>query len=161
MAEKKKEGRPTKFDPSMCDLARKYCLLGATNPELAEFFEVAESTISKWLAEIPQFSEAVKSGRAQADAEVGAKLFHRATGYEHPDTHISNYQGQITETPITKHYAPDTTAAIFWLKNRRPDLWRDRMEHTGKDGKDLIPAPDMLEVARRLGHILASATQGS
>lgn len=69
-----------------------------------------------------------------ADAEVGERLFQRACGYSHPDVHISNYQGAITQTEITKHYAPDTTACIFWLKNRRPDLWRDRMEHTGRDG---------------------------
>ncbi len=46
-------------------------------------------------------------------------------GYSHPAVHVSNYQGDITLTPITKHYPPDTVAAIFWLKNRQPAKWRD------------------------------------
>lgn len=126
--------RPSKFDSSMCVQAEKLCKLGATDKELADFFEVSEQTLNTWKQAHPEFLESLKKGKAVADAEVASKLFHRATGYEHPDVHISNYQGEVTVTPITKHYAPDTTAAIFWLKNRRPDLWRDRVEHTGKDG---------------------------
>jgi hypothetical protein len=61
-------------------------------------------------------------------------------GYSHPDVHVSNYQGEITVTPLVKHYAPDPVACIFWLKNRRPDLWRDKVDHslTGKDGGPII-----------------------
>jgi hypothetical protein len=127
-------GRPSKFDEAMCVQAEKLCKLGATDKELADFFEVSESTLSKWKVDYPEFSEALKSGKEMADAEVGNRLFQRAIGYSHPDVHISNYQGEITKTETVKHYAPDTTACIFWLKNRRPDLWRDRVEHTGKDG---------------------------
>lgn len=126
--------RPSKFNPAFCEQATKLCRLGATDPALADFFEVSESTLSKWKVDYPQFSEALKAGKALADAEVGERLFQRATGYSHPDVHISNYQGEVTKTEIVKHYPPDTTACIFWLKNRRPDVWRDRMEHTGKDG---------------------------
>ncbi len=143
----------------MLEQARKLCLLGATNDDLAEFFNVDVATIERWLSGKPDFCGAVKGAKEELDGKVVRRLFERATGYSHPDVHISNYQGEITQTPLVKHYAPDTTAAIFWLKNRRPAEWRDRMEHVGKDGKDLIPAPDMLEVARRLGHILATATQ--
>jgi len=75
-----------------------------------------------------------------ADAEVANKLFQRATGYSHDDVHISNYQGQVCITPIIKHYAPDTTACIFWLKNRRPDLWRDRTEVNPEDDEPIIPS---------------------
>lgn len=156
---KKKTGRPSKFDPAFCDLARKLCLLGATNDDLAEALKVDVATIERWIASNAEFRGAVKGAKEELDAKVVRRLFERATGYSHPDVHISNYQGAITQTAITKHYPPDTTASIFWLKNRRPADWRDRIEHTGKDGKDLMPAPDMLEVARRLGHILASATQ--
>lgn len=129
-----KRGQPTKFDPLKCEQAEKLCKLGATDAELADFFHVAESTVSLWKKEHADFSEALKRGKETADAEVASKLFNRACGYSHPDVHLSNYQGQVTVTPITKHYAPDTVACIFWLKNRRPDLWRDRVEHTGRDG---------------------------
>lgn len=127
-------GRPSKFDTVKCAQAEKLCKLGAKDKELAAFFEVAESTLSKWKVDYPAFSEALKKGKEIADAEVGERLFQRATGYSHPDVHISNYQGEVTQTPITKHYAADTVACIFWLKNRRPDLWRDRQEITGRDG---------------------------
>lgn len=114
--------------------AEKLCKLGATDKELADFFEISEQTLNNWKAKHPKFMESLKKGKAVADAEVASKLFHRATGYEHDDVHVSNYQGEVTLTPIRKHYAPDTTAAIFWLKNRRPDLWRDRQELTGANG---------------------------
>ncbi len=72
-------------------------------------------------------------GKEAPDNRVERSLYNRAVGYSHPDVHVSNFQGQVTLTPITKHYPPDVAAAFIWLKNRRPDLWRDRQEvaHTG------------------------------
>ena len=121
-------GRPTKYKESYPEQARKLCLLGYTDIQLADFFEVAESTVSLWKLEHPKFSEALKNGKEVADGEVAASFFQRAKGYSHPDTHISNYQGEITETPIIKHYPPDTAAAFIWLKNRQPKIWRDKQE---------------------------------
>jgi hypothetical protein len=122
------EGRPTKFDSKMVKQARKLCLLGATDKDLAGFFEVAESTISKWKLDYPEFSEALKAGKMEADAQVANRLFKRAIGYKHPDTHFSAFEGIVTATPTVKHYPPDTTAGIFWLKNRQPEKWRDKQE---------------------------------
>ena len=151
-------GRPSKFDEKFCAQAEKLCKLGATDKELADFFEVSEQTLNNWKHEHPAFLESLKKGKAIADAEVAAKLFHRAIGYEHADVHVSNYQGTVTITPLTKHYAPDTTAAIFWLKNRRPDLWRDRIEHTGKDGGPMeVKEVTDTEVARRYAFALSRA----
>lgn len=127
-------GRPSKFDPKLCEQATKLCRLGATDKDIANFFGVSEQTLNSWKTQSPEFLEALKEGKELADAEVGQRLYQRAIGYEHDAVHISNYQGEITVTPIRKHYPPDTVACIFWLKNRRPDLWRDRVEHTGKDG---------------------------
>ena len=143
-------GRPSKFDQTKCAQAEKLCKLGATNKELADFFEVNEDTIKEWAKVHPEFSAALKSGREMADATVGERLFQRAIGYSHPDVHLSNYQGTVTKTDIVKHYAPDTTACIFWLKNRRPDLWRDRVEHTGKDGGPIETSVKDDELARWL-----------
>lgn len=140
-AAKSKGGRPTRYKAEYAEQAYKLCLLGATDKEMADFFDVSEQTINAWKKAHPKFLESIKKGKARADAEVASKLFHRATGYEHPDVHVSNHQGEITVTPLTKHYPPDTTAAIFWLKNRQPAKWRDKqdIEHTGKDGAPLIP----------------------
>lgn len=106
----------------------KLCKLGLVDKEIAKFFEISEQTLNNWKAKHPEFMESLKGAKTFADAEVAAKLFHRATGYEHPEIDIRVIDGQIIQTQLIKHYAPDTTAAIFWLKNRRPDLWRDKLE---------------------------------
>lgn len=128
--------RPTKFEDQYIEQARKLCLLGATDQELADFFGVAVSTLYLWKLEHPAFSEALKSGKAEADDRVERSLFSRATGYEHDEVDIRVVEGQIVQTPLRKFYPPDTTAGIFWLKNRRPEQWRDKREHelTGADG---------------------------
>lgn len=152
-------GRPTLYKPEYADLAYKYCLLGAKNDQLAEFFEVVVSTISLWLVEHQEFSEAVKKGRFQADAEIAHALYHRAKGYSHDAVKIFNdKEAGVTQVPYTEHYPPDTAAAFIWLKNRAG--WRDRQEVTGADGKDLIPeAPPITEVARRLAFLLTAGAK--
>lgn len=127
-------GRPPKFDPAICRHAEKLCRLGATDREIAEFFEVDERTLNRWKTAHPDFCQALKRGKTLADANVADRLYMRATGYRHIAFKMFQSEGQVITKRYVEHYAPDTTAAIFWLKNRRPDLWRDRMEHTGKDG---------------------------
>jgi len=134
--QKKPLGRPTLYKPEYDEQARKLCLLGATDDELANFFEVNEDTIYEWKKVHPTFSDSIRKGKVQADANVADRLYQRAMGYEHPDVHISNYQGEVTQTPITKVYPPDPASAIFWLKNRQRTKWRDRVESevSGPDG---------------------------
>jgi hypothetical protein len=127
-------GRPTKYKPEYAEQVFKLCLLGATDAEIADFFEVAESTVYLWKLEYPEFSEAIKNGKLKADADVANRLYNRAMGYSHEEDKIFQYEGQPIIVPTEKYYPPDTTAAIFWLKNRQPKRWRDRVEHTGADG---------------------------
>lgn len=126
-------GRPTEYRSDYCEQATKLCKLGATDKELADFFGVTEQTINAWKHDHEDFSLALKEGKELADANVAERLYQRAMGYEHEDTYFSNYQGDVSETKTTKHYPPDSTAAIFWLKNRRPKEWRDKqeVEHSG------------------------------
>lgn len=152
-----KRGRPSKFKPEMAEQARKLSLLGATDRELADFFSVSLSTLSLWKVEHPEFSDALKLGKEAADARVERSLYQKAIGYSHDAVKIfaDPKTGAEQLVPYTEHYAPDTTAAIFWLKNRRPQEWRDRQELTGADGKDLIPdALTETEVARRIAFAL-------
>jgi len=129
-------GRPTSYKPEYAELAYKFCLLGANNSKLAQMFDVSDATVDNWIRDIPEFLGAVKRGREIADAEVSHSLYHRALGYSHPEDDIKVVQGAITITPTTKHYPPDTGAATLWLKNRQPQLWRDKVESEvyGKDG---------------------------
>lgn len=136
--ETNKGGAPTKYKAVYNTQAYKLCLLGATDVELADFFEVDEATINNWKIKYPKFFESIKKGKATADATVAQKLYHRATGYDHPDVDIKMYEGGIIQTPLIKHYPPDTVAAIFWLKNRQPKKWRDKQEIDHTTGGDKI-----------------------
>lgn len=130
---KSKVGRPSDYRPEYAKQAHKLCLLGATDMELADFFECGIPTLYRWRAENPAFQNAIKLGKDDIDDRVERSLYQRAVGYSHPDVHISNFQGEVTITPIVKHYPPDVAAAFIWLKNRRSESWRDKVEveHTG------------------------------
>lgn len=123
-------GRPSKYDEAFAEQARKLCLLGSTDEELADFFGVDVATVYRWKNEFPDFCEAIKAGKVQADAEVAEKLFHRAKGYSHKAVKIFMPAG--AEEPVyadyTEHYPPDTAAAFIWLKNRQGTKWRDKSE---------------------------------
>lgn len=131
-------GRPSKFQPEYVEQARKLCLLGATDQEIADFFEVEVRTIYRWKAEHDEFCQSLKAGKEVADERVERSLFQKAIGYEQEEVKIfmpAGAEGPVY-APFRAKVAPDTTAAIFWLKNRRPDLWRDKQqtELTGADG---------------------------
>lgn len=119
-------GQPTKYKEEYNELARKVCVLGATDKGLADFLEVSESTINNWKIEYPEFLESIKKGKIIADVIIADSLFQRAKGYEHPEDKIFIYKGEPIIVPTTKHYPPDTGAIAFWLKNRRPNLWREK-----------------------------------
>lgn len=128
--------RPSDFDAEYIEQARKLCKLGATDQEIADFFEVSVRTIYRWKASHDEFCQALKAGKDEADDRVERSLFARANGYEHEEVDIRVIGQEIVQTPIRKFYPPDTTAAIFWLKNRRPGEWRDKRENelTGPGG---------------------------
>lgn len=116
----------SKYKKEYDELAYNYCLLGAKDKQLAEFLGVSESTLNLWKQKHKSFSESLKGGKVQADAEIAQSLYHRAKGYSHPEVKVFNNQGEIVTHDVIKHYAPDPTSIIFWLKNRQPELWRDK-----------------------------------
>lgn len=130
--------RPTKYKAEFAEQARKLCLLGATDADLAEFFEVSEQTINTWKKSHKAFLESIKKGKVLADAEVATRLYERALGYSHPEEKVFQNAGEIITHQTTKHYPPDTTAAAIWLNNRKPDRWRNKPE---PDGDGNAPQP--------------------
>jgi hypothetical protein len=118
-------GRPTRFEPEMCEQAHNYCLLGATNDELAEFFDVSPSTIDRWIAERADFRNAVRSGRVVADAKVARGLYARAIGYDRTFDRSVVIGSEVKPVTSTVHYPPNVQACIFWLRSRRRRTWRD------------------------------------
>ncbi len=112
-------GRPTRFHPAMCEEAHNYCLLGATNDQLAGFFGVSPSTIDNWIAGRRDFEAAVKSGRVVADAKVARGLYVRAVGYDRKVEREVILGGELKPVTSTVHYPANVQACIFWLRNRR------------------------------------------
>jgi hypothetical protein len=109
------------------------CEAGATDREIAQKIGVGTRTIYEWKNQFPQFGQALKVGKDTFDDRVELNLYHKAIGYTFDSEKIFQFQGEIIRAKTVEHIPPDTTAAIFWLKNRRPAQWRDRqdIEHTG------------------------------
>lgn len=157
--DKLKVGRPSKYPADAPERARRLCLMGATDETLAAEFDVSLATLNNWKHEHPEFLDALKEGKDAADARVASRLFERAMGYEHDEVDIRVVDKTVVMTPIRKIYPPDTTAAIFWLKNRQRGQWRDRIdtELTGKDGGPIqTESLNDNEIARRIAFALAN-----
>lgn len=153
-----KGGRPSKYRPEFVEQARKLCLLGATDKEVADFFEVTEQTLNNWKADHPEFFESLKIAKDEADKRVEKSLYRRALGYTHDSVKILQNSGEPVIVPYVEHYPPDTVACIFWLKNRKPDEWRDvkAVEHSGEMTHKHVSELSEEEIVARLERIRSS-----
>jgi hypothetical protein len=150
-------GRPTLYRPDYCELARNYCLLGATNEELGGFFEVTSRTIDNWIAVHPEFATAVREARALADARVARCLYQRAVGHEHKVERTVWHLGKERTFEDRLYYPPDVRACIFWLRNRQPQSWNGRPKAPEADQDDLIAVLDAAGERVRLARSEAGA----
>jgi len=126
-------GRPTDYKPEYVEQVAKLCELGATDEEIGDFFQVSTRTIYRWKNEYPEFCQALKIGKDAADQRVERSLFQKATGYyvveqESHKLKIDQHKEEIEVVDVEKYVQPDTTAGIFWLKNRKSAEWRDKKE---------------------------------
>ena len=102
---------------------------GLTDKQIAENIGVAYSTFRDWIKRFPALSAPLKRGKEVIDRQVENALLKRALGYEYVETTKKLTDLGLTVTKqVTKQVAPDTTAQIFWLKNRKPKEWRDKKE---------------------------------
>lgn len=150
-------GRPTKYNPEVhLPQVELMAELGLTVEQIADRLDVATSTVSKWMAEDEQFSEAVKRGRAVSDARVEASLYQRATGYTHKAVKIFMPAGakEAVTVPYMEHLPPDATSMIFWLKNRKPKEWREKTE-IDVEVMDLTKGMTHAEKQKRIAELLA------
>ena len=121
-------GRPSKYEMLNIPLIQKLAKYGHTDVEICDIIGINNDTLCVYKKKYPVFSEVIKESKAVADEKVIKSLFERATGYEHKEDAIFQFQGAPVIVPTVKHYPPDATSAIFWLKNRMPKDWRDRQE---------------------------------
>lgn len=102
---------------------------GLTDKQVAHNMNIAESTLHEWKKKYSVLSESLKRGKEVVDRQVENALLKRALGYEFKETtqELTEDGMRVTKV-IIKQQAPDTTAQIFWLKNRKPQEWRDKQE---------------------------------
>jgi hypothetical protein len=149
-------GRPSDFRREYIGQAHKLALVGLIDAQVAEFFEVNERTINRWKKRHPEFCQALKDGKTAADAAVADRLHQRALGFEYEKAipikvkEVVYDKGKriketerVEVTMVHEVVPPDTTACIFWLKNRQRDQWREKMP-------DVPPDVDPHEVARQV-----------
>lgn len=110
---------------------------GLTDEQIAHNIGITKSTLYEWKNRFKDFSDSLKKGKDVVDREVENALFKRAIGYEYDEVCEEYEAGVLTKKKITKKIVvPDTTAQIFWLKNRKPDKWRDKqIVETNADGQ--------------------------
>lgn len=130
---KRGRGRPSAFRPEFIAQAKSLCELGATDFQIAKALQIDVATFYRWRNSFPEFCDALKTAKYVADEAVERSLYHRATGYTFEAEEVFQHQGKIIRAKVIKHIPPDTTAMIFWLKNRRPQQWRDRQEQVQLD----------------------------
>lgn len=102
---------------------------GLTDEQIAHNMGINRCTLRDWKNKYPTISNALKKGKEVVDLMVENALLKRALGYEYEEIRTETERGIETKRVVTtKMVIPDTTAQIFWLKNRRPDRWRDRKD---------------------------------
>lgn len=137
-------GPKPKYRAAYVDKVKQLSKLGATEREMAHFLDVDEATFRRWKHEHPKLCAAVKLGKGPPNRRTEMSLFHRANGYSHDAEEIVPYdhkeieyeadgktvkkvifEKRILRVPIVKHYPPDTTAGIFFLRNRERQKWQN------------------------------------
>ncbi|WP_010276451.1 helix-turn-helix domain-containing protein [Paenibacillus senegalensis] len=134
MAGGRKSKYHTHVEPKLL-LVEAWARDGLTIDQIADNLGVASSTLFDYKNKYPELSEALKRGQEVADVEVENSLYKRALGYRYDEvtkeavTDPKTGNAIMVETKrVTKEVQPDVTAQIFWLKNRRPDKWRDKKD---------------------------------
>lgn len=136
-------GRPSDYRPEYVEQAAKLCDLGATDDEIADFFNVSRTTIYRWKLEKPEFCNAIKVSKENADTRVERSLYQKATGYNFVEQQafkikVDAHSEEVEIVEVERHQPSETTAAIFWLKNRKKEVWRDKHD-IGLENPDGTP----------------------
>ncbi len=146
-----KTGRKTKYDERYhVPWAHSLAMMGKTSDEIAAELGVARSTLYGWMGAHPEFSDAIKHGKEVADARVVESLYSKATGTAVRITKrkrdvLDPNKEKVTLTEVSEEQLPpDTTAMIFWLKNRQPDMWRDKPLQDDTDTAVLKAAKELV-----------------
>lgn len=142
---KERSGRKPKYNPEMNTHAEQLAAKGLPDTEIAPMLGITRQSMDNYKKKYPVFFASLNRGREISNNEVVRSAFLRATGYSHPDVHISAYQGKITKTPIIKHYPPDPHSFIFWLINRMPAEFQSKKIFALGDADDPAAAKKIVD----------------
>jgi len=110
---------------------------GLTNEQIAHNIGISRKTLQEWIKKYSDIDNALKKGKEVADIEVENAMHMTATGFFYYEENVTQ-EGDVVE--VKKYAKPNTTAQIFWLKNRRSDKWSDKqdLDHSGNVGVNII-----------------------
>lgn len=124
--------RPSKYETHVAprlEEIKDWCRNGATDEEIAKRLGISIASFYNFKNQFLEFLEALKETKEIVDAQVENALLKRALGYSYDEVTQEVVDGELKVTKvITKQVVPDTTAQIFWLKNREPSKWRDKLQ---------------------------------
>lgn len=115
----------TRWNPERVLQVFTFCLLGATDEEIAKGMGVNINTINLWKRTHPEFLESMNAGKIGADSKVAASLYKRACGFSVPEVHVFMHKGQIIEHTVDHYYPPDSWACNKWLSIRQRTKWSE------------------------------------
>ena len=127
---------------------------GLTDEQIAKNIGINRTTLYDWKKKEVNIADALKKGKEVIDFEVENALLKRALGYEYEE---ETYENGILTKKVKKHVAPDTTAQIFWLKNRKPNNWKDRIE-TDEDKEAVTNASQVIAKIRKVAQEYTDGT---
>ncbi len=137
---------PPKITEREMKAVAQCCRLGALDTDIAKALGISRATLHRWRKAHPEFDETIRLAKDEATDMVEAMLFTKAIGYKKTINKAFQFQGEPVIVDYEHTYEPDTTSIIFYLKNRRPELWRDRPENRD-DGEEAQPLNIKIEVA--------------
>lgn len=136
------------YKPEYDGFAEKLCERGATDKEIADFFDIPRGLLAQWRLENPSFNDAIKIGKEVADQRVERSLYEMAVGTTVEDVKLL---ADGTEVPYERRIDPNLGAATMWLKNRKRGDWRDKIDHghEGPNGEALMPPTIVVNLVRK------------
>jgi hypothetical protein len=160
----------SRFKPEFTPEVEELCKLGITDADLCLFYNVSMETVKNWQKRYPEFFMAMLRGKQRADMAVAGALYKNAIGYDYYEhrpvkltNQIKNADGSVTTrehvkvVKVKRHAKPDTVAQIFFLKNRRPDAWRDVTKSVEEDrvrSSKTYSGQAILDRLRETGHVM-------
>ena len=148
--------------PDGLTMIQGYARDGLTDEQIATKMGISTSTYYQWQINYPEISDAIKKGKAPVDIQVENALLKRALGYDYEEViteieevPVRGTDGQSTAKQkkhvkkVTRHVPPDVCAIVFWLKNRKPDKWRDKIEPIPESEKNEL-LQSLVELERKV-----------